>query len=86
MGEKGVQKKDGGDLVDRALALDAGGAGADRAAGAVEQGVGFGGGEALVEAVEADFWVQMGELASEFAGLQGLRAGVTGEVNGVADD
>lgn len=84
--EEGVEEEDGGDLIDGALALEAVGAGADGAAGAVEQGVGFGGGEALVQAVEADLGVELGELVGEVAGFLGLGAYVAGEVHRVADD
>ena len=89
VGEKGFEKEDGGDLIDEVLAVDrlamgaAGGAGV--VAGGVEEGMGFEGGEALVEQVVLHIRVLRAEGFSEGAGFSGLWAEGAVGVERVAD-
>ncbi len=89
--EPGLEQEDGGDLVDDGgaglaveFALPAGEVAAP--AVVVEESVGLGGGEALVEEVKAEVGVLLTEMGGEGLGLGGLRAGITGEMERKADD
>lgn len=84
--EKALQKQDGGDLINGALARDAVGFGLDALAGLVEKFVRGAGGEALVEAVKTQAGVPGFDLVGEGAGLASLRGGLAGEVDRVAED
>lgn len=85
-GEKGLEDEHGGDLVDDGGAVAAGGGAAAGMAGAVEEVMSLGGGEALVEQVDGEVGVLAAEGFSEGLGARGLRAEFAGEVQRVADD
>ena len=89
--EPGLEQEDGGDLVDdggAGLAVAFGLVAGEVAAPAVlvEEGVGLGRGEALVEEVKAEVREVIAELGGEGLGLSGLRARLTGEMKRKADD
>ena len=78
-GEKAFEDEDGGDLIDDVAMLLAG------FAHGVQLAVGLAGGEALIG--EVDGQTEGGaELFGEGLGLQGLRAYLSGHVEGIADD
>ena len=87
-GEKALEEKSGGDLVDDVFAVETGGAagGAGGVAGEIEEGVGVVGGEALVEEMVGESGVRLLEGLGEGLGFGGLGAGRAVGVEGIADE
>jgi hypothetical protein len=85
-GEEGFEEEGGGYLVDEVLAGDA----VLLAGASAEEGVGFVGGEALIEEVEREGGVggadEFDEGVGEGEGFEGLGAGGAVGVEGVADE